>query len=108
MIASNVITNYNLFLLRKDAAMKGKYLSTDKDVIFYQRLSKLLAHWFLFLLIVYILAIFAIPKKEFRSRYDRGTDGYLIDTISYENPTWSYEKCEDFLFLSEEEFKEKY
>lgn len=73
-----------------------------------KRLGKLLARWSLFLLIVYIVAIFVIPKKEFHSKYDRGSDGYLIDTISYENPTWSYEKCEDFLFLPEEEFKEKY
>jgi|ADurb_Cas_01_Slu_FD_contig_41_2298934_length_462_multi_2_in_0_out_0_1 hypothetical protein len=49
-----------------------------------------------------------VVPAGFTSYYDEGSDGYCIDTIAYENPTWSYEKCEDFLFLSEEEFKEKY
>ena len=49
-----------------------------------------------------------VVPAGFTSYYDEGSDGYYIDLISYHHPLWSYEKCEDKLFLSEEEFEKKY
>ena len=49
-----------------------------------------------------------IQIDKFSSYYEVGTDGYCIDTIMYENPSWSYDKAEDRLFMSDSAFTAKY
>jgi len=111
---SSLTMMYNGNLLKKHSDSNFTYLSDEryktviKNGARYRRISLFLIMCCLFLFIIYIMILFTTPKKEFHSRYEPGSDGYYVDTIAYENPTWSYEKCEDFLFLSEEEFKEKY
>ena len=34
----------------------------------------------------------------FSSTYEPGSDGYCIDSIMYEHPSWSYDQAEDYLF----------
>lgn len=48
-----------------------------------------------------------IPEG-FTSYYDEGTDGYMVDLIGYQHPDWSYDKIEDNMFLSDEDFDAKY
>lgn len=35
---------------------------------------------------------------KFTSSYEIGTDGYCIDKILYEHPSWSYNQAEEYLF----------
>ena len=45
---------------------------------------------------------------KFSSYYEEGTDGWCIDHILYEHPSWSYEKAEDRLFMVDSIFLQKY
>ena len=36
--------------------------------------------------------------EKFSSSYEVGTDGYCIDSILYQHPSWSYDQAEDYLF----------
>ena len=44
----------------------------------------------------------------FSSDYEPGSDGYCIDSIMYQHPSWSYDKAEDYLFLDDSTFNMKY
>ena len=45
---------------------------------------------------------------QFSSQYEEGTDGWCIDKIMYEHPSWSYDKAEDRLFMNDSVFLQKY
>ena len=34
----------------------------------------------------------------FSSTYEPGSDGYCIDSIMYNHPSWTYDQAEDYLF----------
>ena len=36
--------------------------------------------------------------EKFSSSYEDGSDGYCIDSIMYQHPSWSYDQAEDYLF----------
>ena len=36
--------------------------------------------------------------NHFYSTYEPGSDGYCIDSIMYEHPSWSYDQAEEYLF----------
>ena len=45
---------------------------------------------------------------QFSSYYEEGTDGWCIDKIMYEHPSWNYDKAEDRLFMVDSVFLQKY
>ena len=45
---------------------------------------------------------------QFSSYYEEGTDGWCIDQIMYEHPSWSYDKAEDRLFMVDSLCLQKY
>lgn len=45
---------------------------------------------------------------QFSSQYEEGTDGWCIDHIMYEHPSWNYDKAEDRLFMVDSLFLQKY
>ena len=49
-----------------------------------------------------------VEIDKFSSYYEEGTDGWCIDHILYEHPSWSYEKAEDRLFMVDSIFLQKY
>ena len=70
------------------------------------------------LLIVFIvLSIVVLIREEvklnkqlntFTSDKEVGTDAYYIDSIAFMHPGYSYEMCEDMLFLTDSAFNAKY
>ena len=34
----------------------------------------------------------------FNSTYEPGSDGYCIDSIMYNHPSWTFDQAEDYLF----------
>ena len=38
----------------------------------------------------------------------KGSDGYYIQKIAKEHPTWDADKCEDYLFMPKDSFILKY
>lgn len=49
-----------------------------------------------------------IKANTFTSDEEVGTDAYYIDSIAFMHPGYSYEMCEDMLFLSDSAFNAKY
>ena len=39
-----------------------------------------------------------VEIAKFHSEYPVGSDGYCIDSIMYEHPSWSYDQAEEYLF----------
>ena len=70
------------------------------------------------LLIVFIvLSIVVLTREEvklnkqlntFTSDEEVGSDAYMIDSIAFIHPEYSYEMCEDAIFLSDSAFDAKY
>lgn len=70
------------------------------------------------LLIVFIvLSIVVLTREEvklnkqlntFTSDEEVGSDAYMIDSIAFMHPGYSYEMCEDMLFLTDSAFNAKY
>ena len=63
----------------------------------------------IFVVVFILLSIWAyhslIAEQEdnarlatFSSTYEPGTDGYCIDSILYQHPSWSYDQAEEYLF----------
>lgn len=63
----------------------------------------------IFVVVFILLSIWAyhslIEEQEdnarlatFSSTYEPGSDGYCIDSILYQHPSWSYDQAEDYLF----------
>ena len=47
-------------------------------------------------------------ENVFTSEYEIGSDAYIMDSISYYNPLWEYQRIEDYLFISSDEYELKY
>ena len=70
------------------------------------------------LLIVFIVLSMVVLTREevklnkqlntFTSDEEVGSDAYMIDSIAFIHPEYSYEMCEDAVFLSDSAFKAKY
>lgn len=56
----------------------------------------------IFFLQLFVRMIFNGNKIEVDS------DAYYIEQVNKENPTWEYDKCKDYLFLSDKDFEDKY
>ena len=63
----------------------------------------------IFVVVFILLSIWAyhslIAEQEdnarlatFNSTYEPGSDGYCIDSILYQHPSWSYDQAEEYLF----------
>lgn len=37
-------------------------------------------------------------EKEFKSDFDKGSDSYMEDSLTYYHPDWSYEQIQDTLY----------
>ena len=59
-------------------------------------------------ILLVILSITMRNNSEFTSQYEPYTDGWCIEYTHYLHPTWSAEKCEDFVFMNTEMFNNKY
>lgn len=46
--------------------------------------------------------------NEFHTDCVEGTDCYYIELTMYNNPSWSYDKAEDYVFLDSSSFNAKY
>ena len=70
------------------------------------------------LLIVFIVLSMVVLTREevklnkqlntFTSDEEVGSDAYMIDSIAFIHPEYSYEMCEDAVFLSDSAFDAKY
>ena len=70
------------------------------------------------LLIVFIVLSMVVLTREevklnkqlntFTSDEEVGSDAYMIDSIAFIHPEYSYEMCEDAIFLSDSAFDAKY
>jgi hypothetical protein len=49
-----------------------------------------------------------IGNTSFKSDCSEGTDCYLFDLTHYNNPSWSYEQCETFVFGYGESIDERF
>ena len=67
--------------------------------------------------VLFILALVIVGRWETKTNEDAkvfttdaivGSDEYYIDSISFIHPGWSYDMCEDALFLSDSVFTAKY
>ena len=71
----------------------------------------------LYLILALLLIIICLCKWEassiieantFTTDEEVGSDAYYIDSIAFVHPGYSYEMCEDAVFLSDSAFKAKY
>ena len=67
--------------------------------------------------VLFIIAVVSIMRWETKTNEDAkvfttdaivGSDEYYIDSISFIHPGWTYDMCEDHLFMSDSAFTAKY
>ena len=46
--------------------------------------------------------------NQFHTDCVKGSDCYYIELTMYNNPSWSYDKAEDYVFLNDSTFNMKY
>ena len=63
---------------------------------------------FIIAILIAIVTLFVNRGSHFSSNYEPYTDGWCIEYTHYMNPSWTAEMCEDYTFMDNEKFNEKY